>query len=71
MNNYELGGPHATTPFPVSLIEGFVYDPGSAGGCTIVETDRDGNRIREYVGIAGTSTNCAGGITPSATWLAS
>lgn len=69
VNNHELGGPHATTPFPVPLIDGFVYDPGSAGGCTIVETDRDGNRIREYVGIAGTSTNCAGGITPWDTWL--
>jgi secreted PhoX family phosphatase len=34
-----------------------------------VETDRDGKRIREYVGIAGTSMNCAGGITPWDTWL--
>ncbi|MGH3673219.1 MAG: alkaline phosphatase PhoX, partial [Pseudonocardiaceae bacterium] len=51
------------------LIAGLVYDPGSTGGCTIVEADRDGKRIREYVGIAGTSTNCAGGITPWDTWL--
>ena len=35
-------------------VEGLTYDPGSAGGCTVVETDRDGNRIREYVAIAGT-----------------
>ncbi|MGH3897373.1 MAG: alkaline phosphatase PhoX, partial [Pseudonocardiaceae bacterium] len=67
--NHELGGAFATTTNPVPLIPGLVYDPGSAGGCTIVETDRHGNRIREYVGIAGTSTNCAGGITPWDTWL--
>ncbi|MGH3929540.1 MAG: alkaline phosphatase PhoX [Pseudonocardiaceae bacterium] len=69
VNNHEIGAAFGTTPFPVPLIDGFVYDPGSAGGCTVVETDRDGNRIREYVGIAGTSTNCAGGITPWDTWL--
>ncbi|MGH3904973.1 MAG: alkaline phosphatase PhoX, partial [Pseudonocardiaceae bacterium] len=67
--NHELGGAFATTTNPVPLIPGLVYDPGSAGGCTIVETDRDGNPIREYVGIAGTSTNCAGGITPWDSWL--
>jgi uncharacterized protein len=69
VNNHELGGSFETTTNPVPLIDGLVYDPGSAGGCTIVETDRDGNRIREYVGIAGTSTNCAGGIMPWDTWL--
>ncbi len=69
VNNHELGGEYAETEFPVPLIDGLVYDPGSAGGCTIVETDWRGDRIREYVGIAGTSTNCAGGITPWNTWL--
>ncbi|MGH3927899.1 MAG: alkaline phosphatase PhoX, partial [Pseudonocardiaceae bacterium] len=69
VNNHEIGDAFGTTPFPVPLIDGLVYDPGSAGGCTVIETDRDGNRIREYVGIAGTSTNCAGGITPWDTWL--
>ncbi|WP_308215966.1 alkaline phosphatase PhoX [Pseudonocardia humida] len=39
------------------------------GGCTVVETDRVGARINEYVGIAGTAVNCAGGITPWGTWL--
>ena len=34
-----------------------------------METDRDGRRIREYVGVAGTSTNFAGGVTPWRTWL--
>ena len=69
--NHEIGRPFANpgSDVPVPHIDGLVYDPGSAGGCTIVETDRDGNRIREYVGIAGTATNCAGGITPWDTWL--
>jgi secreted PhoX family phosphatase len=67
--NHEIRDPFATTRFPVPHSEGLTYDPGSAGGCTIVETDRDGNRVREYVGVAGTSTNCAGGITPWDTWL--
>ena len=31
--------------------------------------DAQGARLREVVGLAGTSTNCAGGITPWGTWL--
>ena len=50
-------------------LAGLTYDPGAAGGCTIVEVDRDGNRISERVGVASTSTNCAGGETPWDTWL--
>ena len=69
VNNHELGDPFTETPLPVPHIDGFTYDPGSAGGCTVVETDPDGNRVREWVGVAGTSTNCAGGITPWDTWL--
>jgi len=72
VNNHEIGSlARATTDgtVPVPLVDGLVYDPGMAGGCTIVETDRDGARVDEYVGVAGTSTNCAGGITPWDTWL--
>ena len=49
--------------------DGLTYDPGAAGGCTIVEVDRDGRRVAERVGMAGTRTNCAGGQTPWNTWL--
>ncbi|MFE7764545.1 alkaline phosphatase PhoX [Streptomyces sp. NPDC057438] len=68
VNNHELKGPRANWEFPVPLTEGLVYDPAAAGGCTVVEVRPDG-RVAEWVGIAGTSTNCAGGSTPWGTWL--
>ncbi|MFF9631792.1 alkaline phosphatase PhoX [Streptomyces fradiae] len=68
VNNHELKGPRAKWRHPVPLAEGLVYDPAAAGGCTVVEAHRDGTTA-EWVGIAGTSTNCAGGATAWGTWL--
>ncbi|GAA0354691.1 alkaline phosphatase PhoX [Streptomyces turgidiscabies] len=68
VNNHELKGPRANWKYPVPLTEGLVYDPAAAGGCTVVEV-RPGGHVAEWVGIAGTSTNCAGGSTPWGTWL--
>jgi secreted PhoX family phosphatase len=59
----------AGTELAVPHRDGLVYDPGAAGGCTIVVTDAQGRRVDERIGIAGTSTNCAGGVTPWGTWL--
>jgi uncharacterized protein len=59
----------AGTDLQVPHLDGLVYDPGAAGGCTIVVAEPTGRRINERVGIAGTSTNCAGGVTPWRTWL--
>lgn len=67
VNNHELKGPRANWKYPVPLTEGLVYDPAASGGCTVVEVRRD--HVAEWVGIAGTSTNCAGGNTPWGTWL--
>ncbi|GAA5013423.1 alkaline phosphatase PhoX [Kitasatospora paranensis] len=69
VNNHELKGARSAWPYPVPLLAGHVYDPAAAGGCTVVEVRDRGRHVREWVGIAGTSTNCAGGATPWGTWL--
>ncbi|WP_405680089.1 PhoX family protein [Streptomyces sp. NBC_00868] len=68
VNNHELKGKRESWAHPVPLTEGLVYDPAAAGGCTVVEVRR-GGEVAEWVGVAGTSTNCAGGSTPWDTWL--
>jgi secreted PhoX family phosphatase len=66
VNNHENSGGE---PYPVPRIAGFVYDDTATGGTTNIVVDKNGNRVREYVSLAGTSTNCAGGRTPWDTWL--
>jgi len=66
VTNHEVGGDEEN---PVPRLEGFVYDEGAGGGTTNIEVDHDGKRVREYVSLAGTVDNCAGGKTPWDTWL--
>ncbi|GAB2820704.1 alkaline phosphatase PhoX [Streptomyces daliensis] len=54
---------------PVPTVPGLTYDPAAKGGCTVLEVDRRARVLQERVGIAGTSTNCAGGPSPWDTWL--
>lgn len=68
VTNHEIRDPYGTE-LPVPHLDGLVYDPAAAGGCTVVEVDKDGRATTEYVGVAGTATNCAGGVTPWDTWL--
>jgi len=66
VNNHEIGGGE---PYRVPALAGLTYDPGAGGGTTTIGVDADGNRISEYVSLAGTHNNCAGGRTPWNTWL--
>jgi secreted PhoX family phosphatase len=66
VNNHEIGGGE---PFAVPHLPGLVYDELAGGGTTTIEVDGDGRRVREYVSLAGTHNNCAGGRTPWETWL--
>jgi hypothetical protein len=67
VQNHEQG-PGAALPVPQAA--GTVYDAAApGGGCTVIETARDGRRIAEWVGLSGTISNCAGGLTPWGSWL--
>lgn len=67
VQNHELS-PGATLPVP--QVPGTVYDSGvTGGGCTVVDLDRAGRRRTEWVGLSGTISNCAGGVTPWGSWL--
>ena len=64
--NHEISGGESNR---VPAIPGFVYDEKAGGGTTNIEVDKDGRRVRQYVSLAGTLNNCAGGRTPWETWL--
>ena len=71
-NHERNAGTSMSGTFPPN---GKVYDdfaaPGTvgAGGTTNVIVDRDGMVVRDYVSLAGTIRNCAGGPTPWGSWI--
>ncbi|BBG05742.1 hypothetical protein C8E95_7106 [Pseudonocardia autotrophica] len=67
LNHEVRGGPDDDGAVPHE--NGLVYRDDAGGGCTIIKTTAGGELLWETVGIAGTSTNCAGGVTPWDTWL--
>ncbi len=66
ISNHENRGEE---PYRVPITDGLTYDPGVLGGTSTIVVDEDGNRLDAYTSLAGTSTNCAGGVTPWKTWL--
>jgi secreted PhoX family phosphatase len=71
VTNHEIRPPVEGQPLPIGVphVAGVTYDEGVHGGTTTIEVDGEGNRVTEYVSLAGSSTNCAGGRTPWGTWL--
>jgi secreted PhoX family phosphatase len=74
---YRILGPYGKKNELLSRVDReSLYDPGvderypSIGGTTTLVLDRDtGKKEAEFLSLAGTERNCAGGVTPWGTWI--
>jgi secreted PhoX family phosphatase len=54
---------------PVVAAANRLYDPRCSGGTTTLIISPDRRLVKEYVSLAGTVRNCAGGPTPWGSWI--
>ncbi len=47
--------------FAAGAVAGPGYDAWAGGGCLVLDLDASGRLVRQFVGLAGTHVNCAGG----------
>jgi hypothetical protein len=66
IRNHELTPQH---PNMVAAPEAKMYDKLAKGGTTTLIIDQNRQLIKHYVSLAGTSRNCAGGVTPWNSWI--
>ena len=66
VQNHEIGNGH---PQPTLASPELTYDPKAQGGTTTHVLDARLAAVSTVVSLAGTWTNCAGGVTPWGTWL--
>lgn len=66
VQNHENGTSAAN---PAIAVPELTYDIAALGGTTTLTLDHHDQPVDEYVSLAGTFSNCAGGVTPWGTWL--
>jgi uncharacterized protein len=66
VRNHEL---YSNAKSRVIAATDLMYDPDCAGGTTTLIVDNNRQLVKEYVSLAGTTVNCAGGKTPWGTWI--